>query len=105
MAGEQAAAKQQGQVNPLLLLLHDQIQQNLSYPLSAKLLTEQGITRLRFAMDRQGTISKISIVKSSGYPDLDQAAITTLQNISPLSNAANYLQQPQYFEIDIEFYL
>lgn len=44
------------------------------YPAEAKLRKEQGTVVIRALVNTQGVPAAVSVFKSSGYPDLDQAA-------------------------------
>jgi len=55
------------------------------YPMSAARRGEQGTLRARFKVKRDGTIFDIKLVKSSGYPTLDDAVINALRLCSPLN--------------------
>jgi protein TonB len=56
-----------------------------NYPISAARRGEQGKLRATFKVKRDGTIYEIKLVKSSGYPTLDDAVITALRLCSPLN--------------------
>ncbi|MFY8351082.1 energy transducer TonB [Pseudoalteromonas sp. SSM20] len=51
----------------------------LIYPLKAKRRGHQGVSLLAIELDKQGNIVKLSVVKSSGYKSLDQAAINNVK--------------------------
>lgn len=55
-----------------------------SYPESAKTEKHQGKVTLKFHLSDTGVISKVVMVKSSGYDELDQAAINALQQLQGL---------------------
>ncbi|VAV83660.1 hypothetical protein MNBD_DELTA01-939 [hydrothermal vent metagenome] len=55
------------------------------YPASAARRGEQGTLRAVFKVKRDGTIYEIKLVKSSGYPTLDDAVINALRLCSPLN--------------------
>ncbi len=55
------------------------------YPASAARRGEQGTLRAEFKVKRDGTIYEIKLVKSSGYPTLDDAVINALRLCSPLN--------------------
>jgi protein TonB len=66
------------------------------YPMLERRLGEQGTVTLRLAISPQGAITGADVVKSSGYPGLDQAAIVwvmahwkykpAIQNGSPVTS-------------------
>lgn len=52
------------------------------YPSRAKWLGARGTTEIRFGINRQGTVIRIDVEKSSGEPMLDDAAIRSLGSCS-----------------------
>lgn len=54
------------------------------YPAAAQSAGEQGIATVRFTMDRQGYVLSTSLVKSTGYVDLDAESIALIHQASPL---------------------
>ncbi len=89
---------------PIMRLLHNKIQQALRYPLSAKLFGEQGTVKVGFVMHPDGAIVEPVLIKTSGDDDLDNAALQTLQIISPVPEVHQYITQPQNFVINIQYY-
>jgi len=64
------------------------------YPTKSIYNGEEGIVRIRFSILRDGTITNVRIVESSGYPDLDSAAVKALKTMKgvplPDSYKLNY---------------
>jgi len=54
------------------------------YPASARRQKEKGIAQVRFRIDDRGNVLSASISRSSGFPDLDRAALAMVQNASPV---------------------
>ena len=54
------------------------------YPASARMQNMQGIVHVRFAMDRSGQLTASQVVRSSGFPLLDEEVIELLKRASPL---------------------
>lgn len=54
------------------------------YPSDARRRREEGIPHLQFAIDRLGRVLSARIVRSSGFPALDQAAIDMINRASPV---------------------
>ena len=49
------------------------------YPEMARKLAEQGTVTLQMVISAQGQVTQATVVQSSGYPELDQAAIAWVQ--------------------------
>lgn len=54
------------------------------YPTEAKRAQQQGVVTIRFTVARDGTVSGISVKRSSGHELLDAATVELLQRVSPL---------------------
>lgn len=54
------------------------------YPRAAKKAREEGIVKVRFTVSRNGSVSNVSVKKSSGYELLDSETIALLQRAAPL---------------------
>lgn len=52
----------------------------LSYPRASRELGEQGVVRLKVLVDETGRPRDIEIARSSGYPRLDQAAVSAMRS-------------------------
>ena len=59
------------------------IKKHLRYPKRAQKMRHQGIAHIRFLFKKDGTVSDIKIVKSSGFDTLDEAAIDTIKRAAP----------------------
>ncbi|HOO45061.1 MAG TPA: energy transducer TonB [Deltaproteobacteria bacterium] len=57
----------------------DIIRKNLYYPGSARRRGIEGTVYLRFVLDASGTVSDISVEKTSGYALLDKASVKTIK--------------------------
>ncbi|MCX7966820.1 MAG: energy transducer TonB [Syntrophorhabdaceae bacterium] len=64
--------------------LRDIIVKNITYPEKARKMGWEGRVILSFAINETGTINEIKILKSSGYPLLDEAAKEALLKIDKL---------------------
>jgi TonB family protein len=72
--------------SPYLNQLHARVMKNWSASLPDEFRKgTKGQAMIRFDIDRQGTIGKISLETSSGSDSLDQAAINAIRNSSPLT--------------------
>lgn len=66
-----------------LSLIQQKIGENIIYPSEAKLKGWEGVVVVRFTLGQNGLVKELSIAKSSGYPLLDEAAISAVKNASP----------------------
>jgi len=73
-----------------------------TYPNSAARRGEQGTVRISFQIARDGMISGINVIRSSGYPDLDKEAVEALKKTAgvplPDSYELNFLKVDAYFQ-------
>lgn len=73
-----------------------------AYPRQAAFRGEQGIVRISFTISRNGMISGINVIQSSGYPDLDKEAVMALKKTAgvplPKSYELNFLKVDAYFQ-------
>lgn len=72
------------------------------YPEEAAMRGEHGTVEISFVIARDGMISSIKIVRSSGYPDLDREAVSALKKTAgvplPESYELNFLKVDAYFK-------
>lgn len=94
---------QQENHDVLLKILHTAIAAKQNYPESAQLLNQGGRVKISFMLLPSGHINNIRVSKSSGFNDLDTAAIEAVQAISPIVEAAHYLQQADHFMVEVVF--
>lgn len=50
------------------------------YPVLSRRLGEEGIVRLNILVNPDGSVARLEIAKSSGYPRLDEVAVRTVQS-------------------------
>jgi periplasmic protein TonB len=87
-----------------LLVAH--LQKFKRYPKSAATRHEQGIVSLSFTIDRTGHVLARSIIKSSGFADLDQEALDMIQRAQPLpAFPPSMTQETRDFVLPVRFYL
>lgn len=89
----------------LLALLHNAIQQQQHYPEGAVAMHRQGSATVAFVLTPNGTIQQVHLVKTSGTPSLDDAALTALQAAVPFQGITPYVHTAQAFQIAISFEL
>jgi protein TonB len=63
--------------------LKQTVERHLRYPLAARIAGETGKPRVRFSLAVDGSIHSIVISRSSGYPDLDNAALEAVRRSAP----------------------
>jgi len=74
--------------------IKDAIQNVWVYPQEAQMEGQQGRLLILFSIDKSGKVVKISLLRSSGYPLLDNAAIEAIKDASP------FPPLPKRFNID-----
>jgi periplasmic protein TonB len=86
--------------------LQKHLQQYKSYPTAARDRGEEGVAMLAFTMDRDGKVLSRQIVRSSGHPDLDLAALAMVERAQPLPAFPASMPQNQYsFTVPVRFSL
>ncbi len=81
-----------------------QFERHKSYPLAARQRGETGEVELAFSIDRDGHVLASKIVKSSGYPALDQETMTTVRRAEPFPVAPNGLDGEKFdFTVPVKF--
>ena len=75
------------------------------YPASARSTHEQGVAFIHFRMDRSGHVLSASLARSSGFADLDQAALDTLRRADPLPPIPADRPDQLELSVPIEFYI
>lgn len=87
----------------ILEILHNAIAEKQNYPESAIEFKRRGIVSIGFYVSSDGTLSQIKLIHSSGFSDIDHAAMDAVQESSPVHAVSNYLQQQEYFTVDVVF--
>jgi protein TonB len=86
------------------LLAH--LEQNKRYPASALSRRQQGVTHVRFVMNRGGRVLTARVERSSGHPALDRAALDMLTRAQPLPRPpAEILAEPIELVVPVEFFV
>ncbi len=75
------------------------------YPIQARRLHQQGAVVLGLYINEFGSLDKIEIVKSSGYPALDAAAVAAMRESHFRSAYNDKTPEPSHAEIAITFQL
>jgi len=69
------------------------------YPPIARRLELEGVTTLRFSIDRRGAPHEVELARSSGHPILDQAARQTLDRAGRLPWIYGRIEVPVRFSL------
>jgi len=85
--------------------LHQAIERQKRYPLSAHRLGREGTASVAFRLRPDGAIDDLEVAASSGEPALDRAAMRAVSGISPFGEARAYLDTSAPFRVDIAFRL
>ena len=64
-------------------LIQNKIEKNRKYPPDAVSKNQEGTAYVKFTITPNGDVSEISLVKSSGYDNLDKAAIAMVKDSNP----------------------
>lgn len=102
---KQMARNQGESFSELLVLLHDAIQQKQEYPESALAMQREGGVTVSFKLYKDGHMTDLKLVKSSGTTSLDEAALNAVLNAAPFSDLIKYIKDTQEYKIDIVFKL
>jgi TonB family protein len=86
---------------PFLKLLSDATAEKLTYPKSASDLMVTGTVKVKFLLLPDGRVVNASVIQSSGTGVLDNAALATINAISPVKGVGKYLTTPQYLVVGI----
>ena len=89
----------------LLSLLHQAIDKHKRYPYQARRQRREGLVKLQFVVHPNGQVTNVSVVQSSRFDALDDAARDAVNAISPFQLAANYIYEQHIYDVDIDFRL
>lgn len=64
-------------------LIASQIERHKRYPADSQSRGDQGVTRVSFALDRNGRVLSASIAGGSGFSALDQESLATIRRAAP----------------------
>ncbi|MCP1469619.1 protein TonB [Sphingobium sp. OAS761] len=86
-----------------LVLAH--LEKYRRYPARARAARQQGVTRIRFTMNRAGRILSAEIARKSGFFALDQAALGTLRRAEPLPAIPEGMPDEVELTVPVEFFI
>lgn len=76
------------------------------YPALSRRLHEEGVVQLRILVNPDGSVARLELIKSSGYPRLDESAMNTVQSswkFEPARQAGKPIQAWVIVPIDFKF--
>lgn len=74
-------------VSEYFLFIKNRIVQNLVFPPVARRRGWSGRVLVSFIVCRDGQVSEIRVIESSGYPLLDRSAVDTIRKVAPFPKA------------------
>ena len=74
------------------------------YPAQSLFQSEQGTVGLKISLDEQGSVSDVAVVKSSGFPRLDEAAVNYVK-AEWNYDAGDEQQMPKVVQTEVTFKL
>jgi|GEM_PF-4150221 len=89
----------------LLALLHNAIAAQEVYPAISEELHQSGTVKIGFILKPNGELSDITLLQSSGFDSIDQAALDAAHAASPIHDVDHYLKNPEKTSLDILFKL
>ena len=76
--------KARAQAADYFALLSAHLNRKKRYPKEAKKARQEGVVTVRFTVHRDGSVSGVSIKRSSGHEILDQATLDLMRRVAPL---------------------
>jgi len=74
------------------------------YPSASRAQREEGVALLSFRIDRSGSVLAYRLVRSSGYPRLDEEVLALIQRASPVPQPpAELWQNPMELVVPVDF--
>lgn len=89
--------------DPLKKLLGIAISKHLYYPQVAQELFIHGVVGVGFTLYPDGNVTNVKIVQSSRERMLDAAALSAINEMTPVANVDIYLKKPRFLVVKIIF--
>lgn len=103
---QQRSGGKMGSADPYFAELKYWLNQHKDYPAELKKDKQQGVVVLVFSILRDGSIKSARVRKSSGNPRLDQAALNTVANASPVPPLPDHFTRERLtLSMPIEYFL
>lgn len=102
---EQVALVRNSNHEQFVSLLHQAIDKHKRYPYQAQRQRREGMVKLQFVVHPDGHVTDVSVVESSRFDVLDEAARKAVNAISPFQLAANFIYEQHMYDVDIDFRL
>ena len=94
----------QAQINEWFSAIAQAIKRHKAYPRAARERGETGIVALSFTLDRDGHLVSSHVDHGSGHPELDRAAVETIEHAQPFQPPpAGMLGAAFNFRMPVEF--
>ena len=89
-----------GGVADVLLSIRRRIERAKVYPETARREGVQGTVELRFRIAADGSVEAMEILRSSGFPILDQASQQTIRRAAPYPPVRGWIRLPLSYRLD-----
>ncbi|MCP5428982.1 MAG: energy transducer TonB [Chromatiaceae bacterium] len=73
-----------------------QINRKKYYPRASRRFGEEGTVVVSFVLQRDGRVTDLAVAQSSGSERLDEAALTTLERVTPFRPIPDVLQRDDW---------
>lgn len=97
--GRGADESSRGGQSTILTRIYRRIQRAKVYPLQAQKNGWEGVVQVSFQLIESGRLKEVKIVKSSGYPVLDEAALKTLHRAQPFPFYSDEISIPIRYQM------
>lgn len=81
------AAQRTAYVSEYFLFIKERIVKNLVFPPAARSMGWSGRVLVSFVVCRDGQVSEIRVIESTGYPVLDRSVVNTIRKVAPFPKA------------------